>query len=83
MASSLIASGPNANQRVKTTYGYSSVTGELLSQTYNDSTPAVTYAYGRTGQVESVQDYTCSGSSDLRDLVYDSAKPWRLAAELR
>ena len=61
---------------VVTTYGYDSATGELLTQTYSDSTPAVTYTYGRTGQVETINDFT-----GLRDLIYDSAKPWRMTAE--
>jgi RHS repeat-associated protein len=59
-----------------TTYGYDGATGELLTQTYSDSTPAVTFTYGRTGQVESVTDYT-----GFRDLVYDANRPWRLSAE--
>lgn len=61
---------------VTTTYGYDTSTGELLTQTYSDTTPAVTYTYGRAGQVESVNDYT-----GYRDLVYDPARPWRLTAE--
>lgn len=61
---------------VVTIYGYDEATGELLSQTYSDSTPAVGYTYGRTGQVETVADFT-----GTRDLVYDAAKPWRLVAE--
>lgn len=58
------------------TYSYDSATGELLTQTYSDSTPAVTFTYGRTGQVETVADFT-----GTRDFVYDSSKPWRLSAE--
>ena len=62
---------------VSTTYGYDSATGELLTQTYSDnSTPNVTYTYGRTGAVESVSDFT-----GYRDMIYDATKPWRLAAE--
>lgn len=71
-----LLTGPNTGQRVKTTYGYDANTGELLSQTYNDETPSVSYTYGRTGQLETVTDFT-----GTRDLVYDSAKPWRMVAE--
>lgn len=59
-----------------TTYGYDAKTGELLTQTYSDSTPAVAYTYGRTGQVETITDFT-----GTRDLIYDATKPWRLTAE--
>jgi RHS repeat-associated protein len=61
---------------VTTTFGYDDATGELLSQTYSDGTPAVSFTYGRTGQVETITDTT-----GTRDLVYDPAKPWRLTAE--
>jgi RHS repeat-associated protein len=44
--------------RVTTTYGYDASTGELLTIDYNDSTPDVTYAYNRLGQVSTVADYT-------------------------
>ena len=62
---------------VVTTYGYDNATGELLSQSYSDTTPGVTYTYGRTGQVETISDFT-----GTRDLVYDASKPWRLVAEV-
>ena len=57
---------------VYTNYGYHSATGELLTLTYSDSTPDVTYTYTRLGQVDSVTD----GVGDW-DLHYDTAKPWR------
>jgi YD repeat-containing protein len=60
----------------QTFYTYDNATGELLSQTYSDSTPSVSYTYGRTGQVETVADYT-----GTHDLVYDANKPWRMTAE--
>lgn len=59
-----------------TTYSYDAATGELLTQTYSDSTPAVTFTYGRTGKVKSVTDVT-----GTRDFIYDPIKPWRLIAE--
>jgi RHS repeat-associated protein len=70
-----ISGDPNA-ERVKTTFTYGVTTGELLSQTYNDGTPSIVYTYSRTGLMETVTDVT-----GIRDLVYDSAKPWRLSAE--
>ncbi|MEJ1974198.1 MAG: RHS repeat-associated core domain-containing protein [Lacunisphaera sp.] len=58
---------------VYTDYGYDSATGELLTQTYSDGTPSVTYAYTRAGQADSVADYTGTW-----DYVYgDGARPWR------
>lgn len=61
---------------IVTTYSYDSATGDLLSQTYSDSTPAVTHTYDRAGRVVSVTDTT-----GTRDMIYDPAKPWRLSAE--
>jgi hypothetical protein len=71
-----------SSPRVKTTYGYDSTTGELLSQTYNDGTPTVTFEYSRAGAIDTVIDATSSSGSDKRDLVYDSTYPWRLSAEV-
>jgi len=51
-------------------------TGEPTSISYNDGTPTVSYAYTRTGQVDTVTDAT-----GLRDFVYDPTRPWRLANE--
>ncbi|MBM3855447.1 MAG: hypothetical protein FJ399_20215, partial [Verrucomicrobia bacterium] len=68
---------------VTTTYAYfgdsagEPATGELKSTSYNDGTPAVTYAYSRAGQVASVAD----GGSGTHSFGYDAAKPWRLAFE--
>jgi RHS repeat-associated protein len=61
---------------VVTTYGYDGATGELLSQTYSDSTPAVSYTYNRSGLVDTVTDVT-----GMRDMVYDESRPWRLSTE--
>jgi len=41
-----------------TTFVYDANTGELLSQTYSDTTPAVTYTYNRQGKVATVADVT-------------------------
>lgn len=62
-------------REVTTTYGYDSNTGELTGQDYSDSTPDVTFAYNRLGQLDSVTDHTGTW-----DYVYDAAKPWRQAA---
>ena len=43
---------------VATTYSYDPNTGELLTQTYSDSTPTVTYTYTRTGGINTVSDAT-------------------------
>lgn len=67
--------GTSNTDRVTATYAYSN-TGEPLSTTYNDSTPSVTTAYTRSGQVASLTDYT-----GTRTYAYDSAAPWRLSAE--
>lgn len=61
---------------VSTTYGYHSATGELTGQTYSDGTQALSYAYTRAGQLDTVSDLT-----GTRDFVYDPTKPWRLSAE--
>jgi RHS repeat-associated protein len=61
---------------VTTSFAYDANTGELLSQTYSDTTPAVTYTYNRQGKVATVADVT-----DTRTLGYDSAKPWRFVSE--
>ncbi|MBM3853909.1 MAG: hypothetical protein FJ399_12265, partial [Verrucomicrobia bacterium] len=71
---------PNS-ARVRTTYAYSSTTGEQTGIAYNDATPALGYTYNRLGQLLTVQDATSSGSSDLRDFSYDPAFPHRLVGE--
>jgi YD repeat-containing protein len=43
-----------------TTYGSDDTTGELLSVSYNDSTPAVTYVYDRLGRQQTITDGTGS-----------------------
>jgi len=65
-----------SSPRVTTTYAYDPNTGEPTSVTYNDGTPAVSYAYTRSGQPDTVTD-----AAGLRDFVYDSTRPWRLANE--
>lgn len=59
---------------VTTTYGYDSNSADLLTISYSDSTPTVTYTYTRTGQLNSVKDGTNvpSNSSDIRSFIYDS-----------
>ncbi|MGH7955528.1 MAG: RHS repeat-associated core domain-containing protein, partial [Opitutaceae bacterium] len=43
---------------VVATYGYESNTGELLTQSYSDGTPAVTYTCTRAGQLNTAADIT-------------------------
>ena len=50
------------------TYAYDSHTGELTGITYSDSTPSVSYAYTRSGQLSTVGDVTGS-----RTFKYDSS----------
>ncbi len=50
---------------VLTTYGYDAQTGDLLTTTYSDATPAVTNTYARSGQLQSVTD-----ASGLRTFGY-------------
>lgn len=50
---------------VLTTYGYDPRTGDLLTTTYSDTTPAVTNNYDRSGQLQSVLD-----ASGLRTFGY-------------
>ncbi|MBE7503048.1 MAG: RHS repeat-associated core domain-containing protein [Verrucomicrobiales bacterium] len=50
---------------VLTTYGYDAQTGDLLTLTYSDATPAVTNTYARSGQLQSVLD-----ASGLRTFGY-------------
>jgi RHS repeat-associated protein len=50
---------------VLTTYGYDDKTGDLVTLTYSDATPAVTNAYARSGQLQSVTD-----ASGLRTFGY-------------
>lgn len=67
-----------SGSRVTTTYSYHLPTGDRLGTSYNDTTPAVSYAYSRAGQLETVSDYT-----GVRDFIYDTAsnRPWRLSGE--
>jgi RHS repeat-associated protein len=69
---------------VRTNYGYDASTGELLTQTYNDSaeaipTPSVTYTYTRLGQVSTVVQGT--GGAGSRTFNYNTSAPWRLDNE--
>ena len=77
----LVGFGANASDRVKTTYTYSSTTGEQTSISYNDGTPSLFYAYTRLGQLDTVQDATSTSATDLRDFSYDSTYPLRLVGE--
>lgn len=70
-----------SNARITTTYGYDANTGELLTITYNDGTPALTHTYTRAGQLESVAQATAQGGAGTLDLVYDPSAPWRLATK--
>jgi RHS repeat-associated protein len=45
---------------VVTNYGYDAATGELLSTTYSDATPAVTHTFNRLGRLTTVTDGTGS-----------------------
>jgi RHS repeat-associated protein len=63
-------------RNVTVTYGYDASTGELLSQTYSDSTPPISYTYNRQGKLATVGDAT-----GARTLNYDSARPWRFTSE--
>jgi RHS repeat-associated protein len=50
---------------VLTTYGYDDKTGDLLTTSYSDATPAVTNTYARNGQLKSLLD-----ASGLRTFGY-------------
>ncbi len=56
-----------------TTYGYDSNTGELLSQSYSDGTPTVSYTYTRLGQLKTTADTT-----GTRTLAYNATDPLQL-----
>ncbi len=56
-------------RNVLTTYGYSSITGELLTVVYSDGTPGLTYTYNRLGQTSEVTDGT-KVSTDKRTFTY-------------
>ncbi len=58
---------------IATSYSYDSLTGELLGQTYSDSTPEVNYTYRRSGDLATVQDATGS-----RTFVYSGSLPHQL-----
>ncbi len=83
-------SGIPADTRITTTYGYDDKTGELLTVSYNDGTPNLTYTYTRSGRVDSVDQSTLPsaltaglpqvGAGPL-DFIYDSSAPWRLSTE--
>ena len=60
---------------VKTTFGYDSQTGELLSKTYDDGTPSVAYTYTRAGLLKTVTDVTGQQTLD-----YATAQLQRLRA---
>jgi RHS repeat-associated protein len=60
---------------VVATYAYSSVTGELTGVSYSDGTPSVSYAYTRSGQLDTAADGT-----GARSFVYDAGDPLLLAA---
>ncbi|SEH88843.1 RHS repeat-associated core domain-containing protein [Akkermansia glycaniphila] len=49
---------------ITATYTYHSLTGELAGTTYNDDTPAVTYAYNHLGQPTQITD--ASGARTFR-----------------
>ncbi len=71
----------NGSLNLTCNYGYDGNTGELLTQTYNDTgetipTPPVTYTYTRLGQVNTVADATGS-----RTFNYDGTSPWRMDSE--
>jgi len=61
---------------VVTTYGYDPDTRELLTTTYSDSTPNVTYTYDRIGNLATVNDVTGS-----RTFTYDLADGLELTRE--
>jgi RHS repeat-associated protein len=67
------AAGRNTNRTwargVVTTYAYDPATGALLSTTYSDSTPSVTYTYDRRGRIATVVDGV--GSRTLSYSPYD------------
>ena len=56
-----------SNAFVTTTYGYDPKTAALLSVTYSDDTPSVTYSYTRTGAAQYVRD-----AAGVRDFTYNS-----------
>lgn len=59
--SRLVTIGASTGQRVKTTYAYSSTTGEQTSIDYNDGlTTGLTYTYSRAGLPETITDRTGS-----------------------
>jgi RHS repeat-associated protein len=61
---------------IVTTYGYDGDTRELLTITYSDSTPDVTYTYDRMGNIATVDDVT-----GLRTFTYDLANGLELTRE--
>jgi RHS repeat-associated protein len=54
---------------VSTSYGYNPKSGDLLTLTYSDSTPAVTNAYDRLGRLKVVTD-----ASGVRQFGYQSGQ---------
>lgn len=66
------------NTSVLTTYGYDESTGELLSNTYNDGTPAVYRTYMRSGLLATT-DNGPSGAGTYT-VTYDSTNPLRISS---
>jgi RHS repeat-associated protein len=61
---------------VTATYTYDTY-GAVTGISYSDSTPAVAYTYDPSfGQLTGATDY-----AGTRQMLYDTAKPWRLSAE--
>ncbi|MBE7538847.1 MAG: RHS repeat protein [Opitutaceae bacterium] len=54
---------------VVTNYGYDPATGQLLSTTYSDGTPGITYTYDRRGRIATVVDGV--GSRTMSYTAYD------------
>jgi len=57
-----------SSTRVTTTYGYDANTGDLLSETYSDGTPAVSFAYDRLAR-----PLTATDASGARTFDYNAA----------
>ena len=67
--------------RITATYGYDANTGELLTTTYSEGTPALTHTYTRAGQIESVTQAADQGGAGSVDFIYDPTAPWRRSTE--
>lgn len=66
---------------VTTTYSYDPNTAELTGVDYSDTTPDVSYAYTRLGQLDTATQNFSQGGLGARDFTYEPTAPWRLAAE--